>query len=57
MNKYHVKGAGNRAKGTIKETAGKATDNESLEMEGRADRFKGKAQGTLGDAKDALQGK
>lgn len=57
MNKQHIKGAGNRAKGAVKETAGKATGNESLELEGKIDRVKGKTQQAVGDAKDRLQGK
>lgn len=57
MNKQHVKGAANSAKGSIKESTGKATGNESLEAEGKFDRAKGKTQSALGDAKDRLQGK
>ncbi|MFE2015822.1 CsbD family protein [Streptomyces sp. NPDC059491] len=33
-----------KGKGKIKETVGKATGNERLEAEGRADRMKGKVE-------------
>lgn len=43
------------AKGNVKETFGKATDNEDLEAEGRGDQAKGKL-GQAGDkAKDAAE--
>lgn len=55
MNKQQIKGAGNRVKGAIKETTGKAVGNESLELEGKLDRAKGKAQQAVGNAKDRLK--
>ncbi|MDX6504046.1 MAG: CsbD-like [Gaiellaceae bacterium] len=44
--------------GTIKEQAGKLTDDESTELEGKAQKHKGEAKdalaGKLNDADDAL---
>jgi uncharacterized protein YjbJ (UPF0337 family) len=51
--------ARNRAqefKGRAKETAGRATDDEQLEAEGRADRTKGSMKQAGEKAKDALRG-
>ena len=42
--------------GKVKEAAGKATDNERLESEGRTDQAKGKAKEAVDDAKDAVKG-
>jgi uncharacterized protein YjbJ (UPF0337 family) len=41
-------------KGRAKETAGKITDNERLEYEGRADQAKGQAKGAMEKLKDAF---
>ena len=43
-------------KGRMKETAGRATDDERLEAEGRSDRSKGSAKQAAEKAKDALKG-
>src|SRR5262249_41366847 len=43
-------------KGTVKETAGKATGDERLETEGRTDQVKGKAKEAADDAKGAVEG-
>ncbi len=40
----------------MKETTGKATDNEKLEAEGKTDQFKGNAKNTVENAKDTLRG-
>ncbi|BBC78833.1 hypothetical protein HK27_13880 [Acetobacter orientalis] len=50
-----VKGAANQVAGKIKEETGKLTDNERLEAEGAAQTLKGKVQGAVGDAKDAIK--
>ncbi|MFT8665810.1 CsbD family protein [Acetobacter orientalis] len=50
-----VKGAANQVAGKIKEETGKLTDNERLEAEGAAQILKGKVQGAVGDAKDAIK--
>ena len=43
-------------KGRIKEGAGRATDDERLEAEGRSDRTKGSAKQAGEKAKDAIRG-
>ena len=43
-------------KGTVKEGAGRATDDERLEREGRADRTKGDLKQAGDKVKDALRG-
>jgi uncharacterized protein YjbJ (UPF0337 family) len=48
-----TKGAAEHAKGTAKEAAGKVTDNEDLEREGREDQVKADAHKALGHVKDA----
>ena len=55
MDKEHVKGAADKAKGAIKETAGKVTGDKGLEAEGKMDKVKGAAHSAVGDVKDALK--
>jgi uncharacterized protein YjbJ (UPF0337 family) len=43
-------------KGKLKEGTGKATDDEQLEAEGRADQTKGSAKQAGEKAKDAIRG-
>ncbi|KGF66350.1 MULTISPECIES: CsbD family protein [Pseudomonas] len=50
-----VKGMANEAVGNIKQGVGKATDNDKLRAEGKAQEVKGEAQQTVGDAKDAVK--
>jgi len=49
-----VKGAADKAKGAIKEGAGKLSGDKDLETEGRIDKAKGSAHKT-GDVKDAAR--
>ena len=51
MDSDEIKGKINRAKGTVKEKLGDATDHPSLEADGPADRVKGNVQEGLGAAK------
>ena len=44
MNEDQVKGTLEKAKGNVKEAAGKLVGNESLEAEGRADQVSGAVQ-------------
>ncbi|MFI8521849.1 CsbD family protein [Streptomyces sp. NPDC085481] len=44
-----------KAKGKLKETAGKATGNERLEAEGKADQMKGKAREGMEKMRDAMK--
>ena len=57
MDREHIKGAADKAKGTIKEGAGKLTGDESMEAEGKMDKAAGKVQNAAGGVKDALKGK
>ena len=55
MDKEHVKGAADKAKGAIKDAAGKALHDKKMQAEGKFDKAKGAARETLGDAKDAAR--
>jgi uncharacterized protein YjbJ (UPF0337 family) len=55
MNKEHVKGAADHAKGAVKEGVGKATGNERLREEGQLDKSKGDIHKAAGDVKDAVK--
>ena len=55
MDKEHVKGAADKAKGAIKEVAGKVTGDKELEVEGKVDKAKGDVHNVVGDVKDALK--
>jgi len=55
MDKEHVKGAADKAKGAIKEAAGKLTGDKKLEAEGKLDKMKGEARDVVGDVKDAVK--
>lgn len=46
--------AGNKLAGNVKECIGKATDNASLEAEGKAQKVKGAGQDVKGSVKGAL---
>jgi uncharacterized protein YjbJ (UPF0337 family) len=55
MDKEHVKGAVDKAKGAIKDAAGKLTGDKELQAEGKMDKAKGAAHSAVGDAKDAVK--
>ena len=55
MDREHVKGAADKAKGAIKEGAGKLTGDKSMEAEGKMDKAKGAAHNAAGDVKDAAR--
>ncbi|HEX7248642.1 MAG TPA: CsbD family protein [Actinomycetota bacterium] len=46
-----------KAKGTIKENVGDATDNEELEREGKMDRAGAEVKEKVGDAVDTVKDK
>jgi uncharacterized protein YjbJ (UPF0337 family) len=46
-----------KAKGTIKENVGDATDNEQLEREGKMDRAGAEVKEKVGDAVDTVKDK
>ena len=52
MDKEHIKGAADKTAGKAKEAAGKMTDDEKLEAEGKLDKAKGAARDFIGDVKD-----
>jgi len=55
MDKDRIAGAAKQAKGTIKETVGKAVGDVKLESQGKADKVEGKIQNALGGLKDTLK--
>ena len=55
MDKEHVKGAADKAKGAIKDAAGKMTGDKELQAEGKMDKAKGAVHNAVGDAKDAAK--
>jgi uncharacterized protein YjbJ (UPF0337 family) len=55
MDREHVKGAADKAKGAIKDTAGKLMDDKKLQAEGKIDKAKGAAHDAAGDVKDAAR--
>ena len=57
MDKQHVKGAADRAKGAIKDALGETTGNVRLQSEGKADKAKGSLRTALGDIKDFFRGR
>ncbi|WP_029074102.1 CsbD family protein [Kaistia adipata] len=50
-----IKGVANEAIGNVKQGIGKATDNDRLRAEGKAQEIKGEAQQAVGKAKDAVK--
>jgi uncharacterized protein YjbJ (UPF0337 family) len=55
MDREHVKGAADKAKGAIKDTAGKITGDKQMQAEGKFDKAKGAVHHAVGDAKDSLR--
>jgi uncharacterized protein YjbJ (UPF0337 family) len=55
MDREHVKGAADKAKGAIKDAAGKVTGDTKLQAEGKLDKVKGEAHNIAGDVKDAAR--
>jgi uncharacterized protein YjbJ (UPF0337 family) len=55
MDREHIKGVADKAKGAIKDTAGKATGDKELQAEGKIDKAKGAAHSAVGDVKDAAR--
>jgi uncharacterized protein YjbJ (UPF0337 family) len=55
LDSEHVKGAADKVKGAIKDTAGKVTGDKDLEAEGKLDKAKGSAHIVAGDVKDAFR--
>ena len=55
MDREHVRGAADKAKGSIKETAGKITGDKELQSEGKLDKARGDVHNAVGDVKDAAR--
>jgi uncharacterized protein YjbJ (UPF0337 family) len=55
MDKEHVKGVADKAKGTIKDAAGKVMGDKDLQAEGKVDKAKGARHEAVGDVKDAVR--
>ncbi len=55
MAREHVKGTIDKAKGAVKDTAGKLTGDTKLQSEGKADKAKGEIRKGVGDVKDAFK--
>jgi uncharacterized protein YjbJ (UPF0337 family) len=55
MDREHVKGVADKAKGAIKEGAGKLSGDKDMETEGKVDKAKGSAHSAAGDVKDAAR--
>jgi uncharacterized protein YjbJ (UPF0337 family) len=57
MDKEHVKGAADKAKGAVKRAVGGFTGDSKLKAEGKMDKAKGAVHSAVGDVKDALKKK
>jgi uncharacterized protein YjbJ (UPF0337 family) len=55
MDKDRVAGAANQVKGAVKEGVGNLTGDQKMQAEGQADKLQGKAQSTIGGAKDTVR--
>ncbi len=55
MDREHIKGTADKAKGSIEDTAGKLTGDKKLQSEGKLDKAKGSARKLAGDIKDAVR--
>ena len=55
MDKDRIAGAAKEAKGSIKETVGKAVGDAKMQSDGKADKVEGKVQNAIGGLKDALK--
>jgi uncharacterized protein YjbJ (UPF0337 family) len=55
MDKEHIKGAADKAKGAFKDAAGKMTGDKQMQVEGKFDKAKGAARQAVGDVKDAAR--
>jgi uncharacterized protein YjbJ (UPF0337 family) len=55
MDRDRIEGAGEKAKGSIKEAAGKLTGDAKLQAEGKADKAAGSVQNAVGGMKDSMR--
>jgi uncharacterized protein YjbJ (UPF0337 family) len=57
MDKNRIEGAADKAKGNIKEAAGKMTGDSKLTAEGKMDKARGAVKNAVGGVKDAMRGR
>ena len=57
VDRNRVEGAGDKAKGNLKEAAGRLTGDEKLKAEGRADKAGGSVKSTIGGIADTIRDK
>jgi uncharacterized protein YjbJ (UPF0337 family) len=55
MDREHIKGMADKAKGAAKDAAGKMTGDKKMQAEGKFDKAKGKAHQVAGDVKDTAR--
>jgi uncharacterized protein YjbJ (UPF0337 family) len=55
MEKEHVKGAIDKAKGSVKDAVGGLTGDTKTQAKGKFDKLKGAAHHAAGDVKDAAR--
>jgi uncharacterized protein YjbJ (UPF0337 family) len=55
MDKEHIKGAADKAKGAVKDAAGGLTGDAKLQAKGKMDKAKGAVRTAVGDVKDAVK--
>lgn len=55
MDKNRIEGNLDKAKGSVKDTAGKVIGNDRLRTEGQADKLKGEVKDAAGKTADAVR--
>jgi uncharacterized protein YjbJ (UPF0337 family) len=55
MDKEHLKGTADKAKGAVKDAVGGLTGDKKMQTEGKMDKVKGEARKAVGDVKDAAR--
>ncbi len=55
MDQDRINGAADKAKGAVKEAAGKVTGDTKLKVEGQLDKAKGQVESTVGKTKDEMR--
>jgi uncharacterized protein YjbJ (UPF0337 family) len=55
MDREHVKGAADQAKGAIKDTAGKVTSDKELQTEVKFDKAQGSSHNDVADMRDVAR--
>lgn len=55
MDKQHIKGALDKAKGAVKDAIGKVIGDDGMRIDGKVDKLKGEGREAIGDMKDAMR--